>query len=154
MNRPAVMSVDSSGVTTTGMTPRTPLATFHWETQRATKPPRKPVARPPRKPAPIVAAMEPPTMPGTRPGRSAIAKAMKPERIGTRKPKEAPPMTKASAAHDVRLKALKFWAMLYWSGDVRLYLTISIGPCSPSATWASMNDRAMRMPPAATNGIM
>ena len=109
------MRVDSSGMTTTGMTPRTPLATFQLDTHRATKPPRKPVARPPRKPAPIVAATEPPTMPGTRPGRSAIAKAMKPERIGTRKPNDAPPMTKSRAAHDVRLRALKFCAMLYWS---------------------------------------
>ncbi len=88
MNRPAVMRVDSSGMTTTGMTPRTPLATFQREIHRATKPPRKPVTRPPRKPAPIVAAIEPPTMPGTRPGRSAMAKAMKPERIGTRKPND------------------------------------------------------------------
>jgi hypothetical protein len=36
MNRPRVMSVDSSGVTTTGMTPRTPLCTFQPEIQRAT----------------------------------------------------------------------------------------------------------------------
>jgi hypothetical protein len=63
-------------------------------------------------------------------------------------------MTKRSAAQDVRLSGLKFCAMLYWPSAVRPYLTISIAPCSPSATWASMNDRAMRMPPAATNGIM
>jgi hypothetical protein len=32
----AVMSVDSSGMTTTGMTPRTPLCTFQPAIQRAT----------------------------------------------------------------------------------------------------------------------
>ena len=73
MKRPAVMKVDSSGMTTTGMMPRTPAGTVHPETQRATKPARNPVARPPRNPAPMVAAIQPPTMPGTRPGRSAIA---------------------------------------------------------------------------------
>ena len=99
-------------MTTTGMTPRTPLATFQRVIHRAAKPPSRPVTMPPRKPAPIVAAIAPPTMPGTRPGRSAMAKAMKPDRIGTRKPNAAAPMTKSSAAHDVRLSGLKFWAML------------------------------------------
>ena len=83
-----------------------------------------------------------------------MAKAMNPDRIGTRKPNAAPPMTNMSAAHEVRLTTLKFWAMLYWSSLVRLYLMISIAPCSPIAIWASMKERAMRMPPAATNGIM
>ncbi len=73
MNNPAVMSVETSGMTTTGMTPRTPLETFQPETHLAMKPPSRPVTRPPRKPAPMVAEIEPPTMPGTRPGRSAIA---------------------------------------------------------------------------------
>jgi hypothetical protein len=52
----------------------------------------------------MVAAIEPPTMPGTRPGRSAMAKAMKPDRIGTRKPKAAAPMRKSSAAQCMPLK--------------------------------------------------
>ena len=60
----------------------------------------------------MVAAAEPPTMPGTGPGRSAIAKAMNPDRIGTRNPKDAPPMTKRSAASDVRLSGLKLCVML------------------------------------------
>ena len=55
-------------------------------------------------------------MPGTRPGRSAMAKAMKPARIGTRKPKAAPPMTKHSAAHEVRLSGVEVL------GDVELAL--------------------------------
>ena len=148
------MKVDSSGMTTTGMTPRTPLCTFQPEIQRAAKPPTRPVTRPPRKPAPIVEAIEPPTMPGTRPGRSAIAKAMKPDRIGTRNPKAAPPMTNSSPAHLVRLSGSKVWVMLYSPSAVSPYLTISMAPCSPIASCASMNDRAMRMPPAATNGIM
>ena len=141
-------------MTTTGMTPRTPLCTFQPEIQRAANPPTRPVTRPPRKPAPIVEAIEPPTMPGTRPGRSAIANAMKPDRIGTRNPKAAPPMTKNNAAHEVRLSGLKFWVMLKSPSAVRPYLTISIAPCWPMATWASMNEMAIRMPPAATNGIM
>ena len=128
--------------------------TFQFEIHLAAKPAMKPVARPPRKPAFMVLAMKPATMPGTRPGRSAIAKAMKPDRIGTRNPKAAPPMTNSSAAHAVRLSGSKFWAMLYWSSLVRLYWTISMAPFSPRETCASMNDRAMRMPPAATNGIM
>ena len=42
-------------------------------------------------------------MPGTSAGRSAIAKAMNPARIGTRNPKAAPPIWNISAAHDCRL---------------------------------------------------
>lgn len=76
MKRPAVMSVESSGMTTTGMTPRTPLCTFQLEIHFATAPASRPVTMPPRKPAFIVTATNPPTMPGTSPGRSAIAKAM------------------------------------------------------------------------------
>jgi hypothetical protein len=34
------------------------------------------------------------------------------------------------------------------------YLTISTGPSSPKAKLESMKPKAMRMPPAATNGIM
>ncbi len=53
----------------TGMTPRTPLATFPGGDPTAPKPREQARDEPPRKPAPIVAATDPPTMPGTRPGR-------------------------------------------------------------------------------------
>ena len=54
-------------------------------------------------PALTCTAMKPPTMPGTSAGRSPIAYAMKPARIGTRKPKAIPPIWNISAAHDCRL---------------------------------------------------
>jgi hypothetical protein len=112
MIRPPVISTDSSGMTTTGMTPRMPLGTFHRLIQRAAKPPMKPVAMPPRKPAPMVAAMKPSTMPGARPGRSAIANAMNPDRIGTRKLNEAAPTRNKSAAQCIPSPGLKSVTML------------------------------------------
>ena len=63
-------------------------------------------------------------------------------------------MTKRSAAHEVRLSGLKLLVMLYLPSASSAYLVISMAPCSPRATWASMKDKAMRIPPAATKGIM
>ena len=65
-------NVDSSGMTTTGITPRTPFGTFQRLIHSARKPAMKPVTRPPRKPAPTATEIAPPTKPGTRPGRSAM----------------------------------------------------------------------------------
>ena len=79
-------------MTTTGMRPHAQVGTFQLEIQRATRPPSTPVTRPPRKPAAgslmglgarrreDVGGEAADDEPGTRPGRSAIAKAMKPDR--------------------------------------------------------------------------
>ncbi len=155
MNRPAVMSVDSSGMTTTGMTPRTPLCTFQPEIQRATNPPTSPVTRPPRKPAPSSLAIEATDDAGHQAGsvgdgegdEAGEDRHEEPERGAADDEAQRGPRGEAE-----RVEAL---------GDVEVpvggrvpYLTISMAPCSPIATCASMNEMAIRMPPAATNGIM
>ena len=63
---------DTSGITTTGMMPRsTGGMSMRWMA-RTTPPAIRPATRPPRNPAPIVTEIAPPTKPGTRPGRSAM----------------------------------------------------------------------------------
>ncbi len=64
-------------------------------------------------------------------------------------------MTNKSAAQCVNDSGLKL-SMRLKAGSLAVmpYLTMSTAPFWPSATWASMKPRAMRMPPAATNGIM
>ncbi len=53
---------------------------------------------PPRNPAPNVCASMPPTRPGAMPGRSAIEKAMKPERTATKRWNAVPPPIRLRAA--------------------------------------------------------
>ena len=68
-----------------------------WKTiffnNKTTYPARKPAISPPRKPALACAANNPPTIPGAKPGRSAILEAMNPASTGTSKKKAplAPP---------------------------------------------------------------
>jgi len=109
----------------------------------------------------MVAAMKPPTMPGARPGRSAIANAMNPDRIGTRKLNEAAPTRNKSAAQCIPSAGLKSVTMLTMcvglgvGGPVSEYSFVTtMAPFLPPASWATMKPSAMRMPPAATNGIM
>ncbi len=81
-----------------------------------------------------------------------MAKAMNPASAGTRKPKAATPTWNNRAAHSMPLAGLKSpvrTAIPYCSLSVT-WMT----PSSPPATWASMKASAIRMPPAATNGIM
>ncbi len=61
-----------SGITTTGMMPRNAAGMRTRWIAITTAPEIRPAARPPRKPALTVSAIDPPTKPGTRPGRSAM----------------------------------------------------------------------------------
>ncbi len=70
--RNPTIAVEISGITTTGMIPRTALGIFTFWIASTTPPAIRPAARPPRKPALMVEAIMPPTNPGTRPGRSAM----------------------------------------------------------------------------------
>ena len=70
---PLEISVASSGMITTGCSPRTPVGSFHRLIHSATRPARMPPIRPPRKPAPTVTETAPTTKPGAIPGRSAMA---------------------------------------------------------------------------------
>ena len=110
----------------------------------------KPVTRPPRKPAPTRRPDAPPTKPGTRPGRSAMAKAMKPESTGTRKPKASRRSTNSSAGpvHARRRSWKSLTAVrARRSTSSRCRRQRDLVPAEQEA-------RAIRMPPAATNGIM
>ncbi len=96
--RKPTIADEISGMTTTGMMPRSTGGISTRWIAITTAPARRPAIRPPRKPALIVSAMAPPTKPGTRPGRSAMPYAMNPARTGTRKPNATLPIWKSSAA--------------------------------------------------------
>ncbi len=87
-----------SGITSTGMMPRSVAWTGTRWIAITTAPASRPATRPPRNPAFTVSAMAPPTNPGTSAGRSAIPYAMYPASTGTRKPKAAEPIRLSSAA--------------------------------------------------------
>ena len=70
------ISEASSGITTTGISPRNHCGTFHRLIHSAANPAIRPPTMPPMKPAPTNPATAPAVKPGARPGRSAIAKAM------------------------------------------------------------------------------
>ncbi len=63
---------DTSGITTTGMIPRSAAGIGARWIAITTPPASRPAARPPRNPALMVSEIAPPTKPGTRPGRSAM----------------------------------------------------------------------------------
>ncbi len=65
-----------SGITTTGMMPRSACGILARWIAMTTPPAIRPAARPPRNPALMVSEIEPPTKPGTSPGRSAMPYAM------------------------------------------------------------------------------
>ncbi|CAB4948354.1 unannotated protein [freshwater metagenome] len=71
MRMPTIVT-ETSGTTTVGMMPRTFLCTGIRLIASTTAPASRPAIRPPRKPALIDTASRPPTMPGTRPWRSAM----------------------------------------------------------------------------------
>ncbi len=111
MRKPTI-SVATSGITTTGMIPAMARGTFTRRISSTTAPASRPATRPPRNPAGASSdgtcvAIAPPTMPGTSAGRSPMANAMNPARIGTRNPKAIPPIWNIRAAHDWRLPQLK-----------------------------------------------
>ena len=63
-------------MTRIGITGRIAAGTLTFLIQLTTRPASRPATSPPRKPAPTWLAMLPPTKPATRPGRSAMPKAM------------------------------------------------------------------------------
>ncbi len=70
--RKPTTAAEISGITTTGMMPRSAFGMRIRWIASTTAPEIRPAASPPRKPASMVSAIEPPTNPGTRPGRSAM----------------------------------------------------------------------------------
>ncbi len=96
--RKPTAATDSSGITTTGMMPLIARGTFQRIIHSTRKPAARPDTMPPRKPAPTATETAPPAMPAASAARSAIAQAMYPERIGTRKPNEVLPVWNSIAA--------------------------------------------------------
>ena len=84
------------------------------------------------------AAIEPPTKPTARPGRSAILIAIKPARIGSINPNAVPPIPLNIAAACVIVPKFALWSA---GSELRSTLNPSI-----------RNAIAIRIPPPTTNG--
>ena len=141
--------VDSSGMTTTGMTPRTPFGTFQRLIHSASEPGEEAGDQ----------ATEEAGADGHR-DRAADEAGHQAGPVGDRvgdepgqhrdqEPEGDRPVWNSSAAQSMPIAASKSLSRCATGMPVT-----STTPSAPPASCATMKPRAMRIPPAATNGIM